>query len=136
MKANKMKIRRLIHSVDITASKQVAHIDLLLPGDVCSCMGLQTLIHGVFPTDRNFIPTFGEYALEFNGKSLHPVTGIVGWLNPQLLSDDNYFPPEIVLMDVSIEGNRLVTGFYRDLGEQETGFVPYQVKFIFHLQQK
>lgn len=133
-----MKTRRLIETIEVSGAKQVITIDLPLPGDAKCCYGIQAIIVGLFPSTRNVIPNFGEFSMEFNYKKLHPITGVVSYINPSNLSDESYHRPCFLPLDVALSDNRLVTGYYRDLGEQANEnsqeFVAYKVKFIFHLQ--
>lgn len=133
-----MKFRRFIESIQVEGAREVVPIDFLLPGDAVRCTGIQAIIHGLFPSNRSFIPNFGEYSLEFGGKSLHPLHATVHYANPSLLSREEYFRPGILPLDVELTDNKLITGYYRDLDEQAPDrndlFTPYQVKLIFHLE--
>jgi hypothetical protein len=133
-----MKFRRFIESIKIEGAREVVPIDFLLPWDAVRCTGIQAIIHGLFPSSRSHIPNFGEYSLEFGGKSLHPLHSPIHYTNPSLLSQEVYFRPGILPLDVAISDNKLVTGYYRDLDEQSHDrndhFTPYQVKLIFHLE--
>jgi hypothetical protein len=137
MNANNMKIRRLTKKITISRSKQVLPIEVLLPGDAVECFGVQAITLGIVPSSRPVLPNFGEFALEFEGKRVHPVNFIVPYIHPSTLQEKDFHRPGLLPFHVPLQNNRLVNGFYRDLGLQSpregVDFASYQVLFIFHL---
>lgn len=131
-------IRRLTKTIRVYRAEQAVPIDFRLPGDATECFGLQAVVVGQIPTVRPVIPVFGEYSLEFEGKKVHPVNFIVPYVKPQGFTEDYHHRPDLLPIHVPIGDNRLVTGFYRDLGEKdnvaENGFTPYSVRFTFSLR--
>lgn len=131
------RIRRLTKTIQVYCNEQAVPIDFSLPGDVTECFGVQAVIVGIIPTNNTVIPVFGEYSLEFEGKKIHPVNFIVPFVKQEVFSDQTQFRPGMLPLQVPIKENRLVTGYYRDLGEQDIHspevFQPYKVRFTFHL---
>jgi hypothetical protein len=131
-------IRRLTKTIQVYRAEQAVPIDFRLPGDAKECLGLQAVVVGQIPTVRPVIPVFGEYSLEFEGKKVHPVNFILPYVKQQGFDEDYHHRPGLLPLGVPIGDNRLVTGFYRDLGEQdmadEVGFAPYSVRFTFSLR--
>lgn len=136
-------IRRLNKSIQVFRPSQVVPIDFRFPGDVDECFGLQAIVVGRFPTDRPVIPSFGEYALEFEGKKIHPVNFIVPWVSQEVFADDTHHRPGLLPLAVMIGSSRMITGFYHDLDRQRLDaaesenpvpqpFLPYSVRFTFH----
>ncbi|HCS20166.1 MAG TPA: hypothetical protein DIW47_06325 [Bacteroidetes bacterium] len=132
-----MKRKRLTKTIEVYRNKQVVPIDFRLPGDAVSCAGVQAMVVGLIPTERPVIPVFGEYSLEFEGKKIHPVNFCAPYINPQLHNEETQHRPGFLPLGVPIGENRLVTGFYSDLGEQITPlnlvFQPYRVRITFDL---
>jgi hypothetical protein len=130
-------IRRLTKTIQVYRTEQAVPIDFRLPGDAKRCIGLQAVVVGHIPTVRPVIPVFGEYSLEFEGKKVHPVNFIVPYVSQQGFDEETHHRPGLLPLSVAIEDNRLVTGFYRDLGAQDMaddrGFAPYSVRFTFSL---
>lgn len=132
------RIRRLTKTVQVYRNEQAVPIDFSLPGDAMECFGVQAVVVGQIPTDRPVIPVFGEYSLEFEGKEIHPVNFIVPFVKQEVFTDQTHYRPGLLPLSVPIREHRLVTGFYRDMGEQEVvgeaAFQPYQIRFTFHLR--
>ena len=130
-------IRRLNKTIEVYRPLQVVPIDFRFPGDVSRCFGLQAMVVGRFPTDRPVIPAFGEYSLEFEGKKIHPVNFTVPLVSQEHFSDQTHHRPQLLPISIQQLENRMVTGFYRDLGMQDfdpetAEFTPYKVRFTFH----
>lgn len=131
-------IRRLTKTIQVYNASQAVPIDFRLPGDVKECFGVQAVVVGQIPTVRPVIPVFGEFSLEFEGKKVHPVNFTVPYtLQEVLVHDQTRHRPGLLPLAVQISDNRLVTGYYRDMNEQEKEnpgvFQPYKVRFTFTL---
>lgn len=130
-------IKRLNRTIEVYAPNQVVPIDFRLSGDIVECFGVQAIVVGRVPTDIPVIPVFGEYSLEFEGKKIHPVNFTVPLISQEHYTDQTHYRPE--LLPLAIEGiqNRMITGYFRDLGQQEVyrsgqEFMSYSVRFTFH----
>jgi len=125
------KVRRINKTINVYSAHQVVPIDFRLPADLVECFSMQAIVVGRIPTDRSVIPIFGEYSLEFGAKKVHPINFIVPLLNRSTAQHK----PHMLPLGVSLKGSPMLTGFYRDLGEQELknrAFTPYKIRFTFH----
>lgn len=130
-------IVRLNRSIQVFRPQQVVPLDFRISGDADECFGVQAIVVGRIPTDRPVIPVFGEYSLEFEGKKIHPVNFTVPLISQEHFSDQTHHRPLLLPLFVKNLENRMVTGFYRDLGMQAIRregleFIPYKVRFTFH----
>lgn len=128
-------IRRINKTLEVYTSGQVLPIDFRLPSDLKECLGMQAMVVGLIPTGRSVIPNFGEYALEFGAKKAHPINFIVPYANRSFLKSKQ----GIIPLGVSLDNSPVLTGFYRDLAEQDLKdreFTPYKVRFTFHCKNK
>jgi hypothetical protein len=130
-------IVRLNRTIQVYRPFQVVPLDFRLSGDAAECFGVQAIVVGRTPMDSPVIPVFGEYSLEFEGKKIHPVNFTVPLVSQEHFTDQTHHRPELLPLSIQPLQNRMVTGFYRDLGMQEfdpetAEFIPYKVRFTFH----
>lgn len=129
--------KKLSKTIEVFRNKQIVPIDFRFPADAIECAGLEAMVVGLIPDLRPVIPCFGEYSLEMEGKKIHPVNFIVPYYTLGLTEPDQVHQPGFLPICVPIAKNRLITGFYADLGEQITDsnsvFQPYKVRITFDL---
>lgn len=126
-----MKVRRISKRIEVTRSGQSVPIDFRLSGDVSNCAAVQVVVVGKNLPVRSVIPCLGEFALEFEGKKVHPINFIVPYATRQADNTDQHFAPDLLPLKVDVQ-NRIITGFYRDAMSLGEDFTPYSIRFIFH----